>query len=167
MKLTEYMSNSGPSVVTNLTGDSKPDEQLKRYAKAAMKRFPELAQLENNRQRNEAVKAAQQPVTGKYFFGMFGIQLIVIIVTRDWERRLGIEGTLWLFPIQIALLGIGYLLWHEAINGKKVARAIRKKINEFGTPVCIECGYLLTAITEPRCPECGEPYFGVGPADSK
>ncbi len=130
-----------------------------------MKRFPELAQLKNNCQRNEIVKAAQGRVTGKFLFGMCGIQVIVMIVVGDWERRLGVDGTYWLFPIEVALFGIGFGLWNDAVNGKHASRTIRQKINEFGTPVCIECGYLLTAITESRCPECGQPYCGEDSID--
>ena len=156
--LTDHMNNRGPSTVTKPTGDGKSDEKLKGYTKRAMERFPELAALEHDWQRNEVVKGAQQPVTLKYFLGMCLIIVLAMIVTRDWGRRIGIQGSLWLFPVLFALVSIGFLLWHEAINGKNVARAIRTKINEFGTPVCIECGYLLTGIVEPQCPECGTPH---------
>ncbi len=152
------MNNPGPSTVTKSTGGGKSDEKLKYYAKIAMKRFPELAALEHDWQRNKVVKAAQQPVTGKYFLGMCVIQVITMVVTRDWERRLGLQGTLWFFPVQVAFLALCFMLWQQAVYGKKAARAIRTKINEFGTPVCIECGYLLSGTAEPRCPECGEPH---------
>lgn len=46
------------------------------------------------------------------------------------------------------------LLWGRFLR-QEYARALRGLLRERGIPVCMACGYNLTGITEPRCPECG------------
>jgi hypothetical protein len=44
------------------------------------------------------------------------------------------------------------------LSRRRLARRIRLRLRELRIPVCLTCGYNLTGLTEPRCPECGEPY---------
>ncbi len=48
-----------------------------------------------------------------------------------------------------------FIVIDSAIHGGQIRRTIRIKINEAGTSMCIECGYLLEGIEGPACPECG------------
>ncbi|HNO76869.1 MAG TPA: hypothetical protein PKN33_02320 [Phycisphaerae bacterium] len=154
--------------MTKPTDDGKSDEKLKHYAKNAIKRHPELDALALNWQKNEAAKPATKvsPWIGA-LLGM-GVYLIAMIVLRDWLRALGIRDGAIASGICGGIAGgSGSLLYHYLYR-KRNARLIRKKINEFGTPVCIECGYQMQGTSEPRCPECGEPFSSVeirGPSE--
>ncbi|MCO6436896.1 MAG: hypothetical protein J5J06_07400 [Phycisphaerae bacterium] len=39
-----------------------------------------------------------------------------------------------------------------------IRRAIRQIMTERGYPTCVQCGYNLTGLESPRCPECGQPF---------
>jgi predicted RNA-binding Zn-ribbon protein involved in translation (DUF1610 family) len=41
---------------------------------------------------------------------------------------------------------------------RRIAHRIRLALRKRKIPVCMVCGYNLTGLTEPRCPECGQPY---------
>jgi hypothetical protein len=43
------------------------------------------------------------------------------------------------------------ILWRTPVR-----EAIRKQLNHLGVPICIGCGYDLTANTSGICPECGK-----------
>ncbi len=146
--------------------DKKPsDEKLKRFTKSWIRRLPELAALEHNWQRNQAVKAGVKPSTWTICLLALAIVIFAMITLSDWLRMVGIkdEGTARAVCIGLASGWSTHLYFF--IYRKRFARSIRQKINEFGTPVCMECGYLLTALTTPRCPECGTPYSGGCPDD--
>lgn len=61
----------------------------------------------------------------------------------------------WTFPIAALLVfffGV-YFLWHASFRDH-----IRSAIIARGIPICRRCGYNLTGLNEPRCPECGTPF---------
>lgn len=58
-----------------------------------------------------------------------------------------------MITIWIAML-VGMFLW-KPFRNRPVRRAIRQIISERGYPTCVQCGYNLTGLVEPRCPECG------------
>ena len=45
----------------------------------------------------------------------------------------------------------GWVYWRT----QRVRRKLRLRLVEKGVPICVECGYDLSAQREPRCPECG------------
>jgi predicted amidophosphoribosyltransferase len=46
-------------------------------------------------------------------------------------------------------------LW---LNRKRIQRSLRQQLLTAGIPICIACGYDLTANESGRCPECGKPF---------
>jgi hypothetical protein len=57
--------------------------------------------------------------------------------------------------ISIWLVGIPviFLPWFALAPWRWIARRRRRKRGS-----CVHCGYSLTGLTEPRCPECGTPF---------
>jgi len=47
----------------------------------------------------------------------------------------------------------GFFIWH-----RPYIRFVRQYLQDRGVAVCLRCGYDLRGLTEPRCPECGEPF---------
>jgi hypothetical protein len=56
--------------------------------------------------------------------------------------------------VLVLLLLDGYdMLWR-----RPALRLLRRRLNELGRPVCVQCGYDLRGQTEARCPECGASF---------
>jgi hypothetical protein len=48
-----------------------------------------------------------------------------------------------------------FLIWFFR---REIQRRLRLQLLQEGVPICIDCGYQLRGLTEPRCPECGKPF---------
>ncbi len=78
----------------------------------------------------------------------------VMQLTNDWVPLVRSIAR-WTYPIAALLVfffGV-YFLWHTSFRDH-----IRSAIIARGIPICRRCGYDLTGLTEPRCPECGTPF---------
>jgi len=49
--------------------------------------------------------------------------------------------------------GLCCLLWRGPLR-----RAVREEMQARGYAICVECGYDLAGLSEPRCPECGKAF---------
>ncbi len=55
------------------------------------------------------------------------------------------------------LIFIGFVIGHHLLFGSHIRRALRRRLNEQGIPVCMTCGYSLVGNVSGLCPECGAP----------
>jgi hypothetical protein len=67
----------------------------------------------------------------------------------------------WMESVSEGLFTVG-LFWGPLLGLSVVAivrarRAIRASAD--GVPRCRNCGYILTGLSRPRCPECGTPFL--------
>lgn len=89
------------------------------------------------------------PLIGWFFVRPLGLKLGV---------PGGVAGVLprWLFEALVMTavgLAIGYgWLWLER---RRYRRALWAHLCTLGVPTCQHCGYNLTGLAQPRCPECG------------
>ncbi len=120
--------------------------------------FPELAALDDLDHRLQVLIAAGRHTRPTLFVMVGLIQPIIILLTRDWFKA--VDAKYYFLPITLYFCCFGFLLVTVPfrVHRKQMQRTIRQKINEFGRRVCMECGYRLKGITEPRCPECGQPF---------
>jgi hypothetical protein len=51
--------------------------------------------------------------------------------------------------VMAAVLGTAWIM------RRSVRRSLRRQLRERGAPICVGCGYDLTALESQRCPECG------------
>jgi hypothetical protein len=70
--------------------------------------------------------------------------------SMEYERDVYTVVSLWVFTLPLAamLLGVGAFA-----SGRSFRRWRRRKRG-----FCVHCGYNLTGLPEPRCPECGRPF---------
>ncbi|GJM25639.1 MAG: hypothetical protein DHS20C16_20540 [Phycisphaerae bacterium] len=153
--------------LANSNDDRKDNEKLKPHAAAAMKRHPELAALEHDWQRNQVAKVSAK--SAPWIMGLltFGAYFVSMATLGDLLRLIGIKSPAIAGGIFGCAAGACGSLLYFRLFRKRNARLIRQKINEFGMLVCVECGYQLKGTTESRCPECGQPFAGSGPANSE
>ncbi len=130
-------------------------KQLRRWL------FPELTLFESDSERDSAWK--------KSFPGKLGYLLMVVVM-------LSVEGIMLVlrrassahFPelassyaSKMVALGVGASLGGLAtlvIMGSMIRRNLRTQLVKHNVKICVECGYDLRSLTEPRCPECGTPF---------
>lgn len=55
----------------------------------------------------------------------------------------------------LVLIGTQVLRWYHL---QPTRRRLREQLVRSGVPICIQCGYLLKGLSEPRCPECGREF---------
>ncbi len=65
-------------------------------------------------------------------------------------------------PLKAVLFGglptvMGFLIGQRMLRAP-VRRRLRQQLNAAGKPVCMECGYDLRSVSEPRCPERGREF---------
>lgn len=126
--------------------------------------FPELRLLDNDTERKELMRCAQRRMKhrGWYSAAVFLALLIVIPAVGYFVRRVGgFPAPLPAGPLRIlgaglagAVLGLAIQrLWYKPLRDQ-----VRRELITRGIPVCLHCGYSLTGLTEPRCPECGTTF---------
>ena len=142
--------------------------RMKWLDKWNLKSCPELAALPDEKQRKQVVAAAQW-IPLPLFLVAFGvIHPIMIFALRGWFESLDDKYSVLPHVVYFTIFGSVVVFTFRMLYGKRMARAMRQKINELGVPVCIECGYQMQGTSEPRCPECGEPFSSVeirGPSE--
>ena len=124
--------------------------------------YPELSHLSSNAERRAVAKIAQGRVGGpdwRIGFAMFGTWLGVFLVYHGL-RVMGVPHlvTIVVGLVVFALIGLfhKHLFWNKPMHVE-----IRRLLNERGIRLCVHCGCNLT---EPRCPECGQPFEVKGDA---
>ncbi len=122
------------------------------------KQFPDLKRLESEDQRRNAMKTCRRNLYRRHravrilSWGLpfsFAVQLWLIYVGAV---------TVLVGQLLIDVEGILVLLCMIWLYVPRLRYSLREYLNEIGLPTCLACGYDLTGLTEPRCPECGKPF---------
>lgn len=128
--------------------------------KGHLKQFPELELIESEAQRREIVKEHDRRVHREWVFWViaFTVPAVMFYTIRSAIVTLtNISGS-WADRLAIAVIVVTWVPYAFAGYRRSRRAFIRQKLTELGTPVCQKCGYALRGQTEPRCPECGEPF---------
>lgn len=133
--------------------------------------YDELGMFDSVEAARAAYDAARQELrwesrTVLYWIGF----IIAVVLFKLFTLRYGpllpyvSDGTLFL-----AFLVGGSVLGPELLFGSDIRRSLRRRLNEQGKPVCMECGYRLLGNVSGECPECGKPTgreeFGEGSSE--
>lgn len=94
-------------------------------------------------------------VSSVLIFFIGSIAVADVAAAADLSRR-GVAGILtWLSVLSVV---IAYLLARQTYSRFRWRFVIDDGTN------CLNCNYNLTGLTEPRCPECGQPFEPKGDA---
>ncbi len=119
---------------------------------------PELRRLETAAQRNQAVKRTKTAIMkGKWFSAQIAAFLIMALAgykLMNWATSPGVVHMV-LYTVGVTVAYIVVFTW---IYGRKLRELVRHELNTQGIPVCIGCGYDISAQEVSRCPECGRDF---------
>ena len=135
------------------------------------KLYPELRLLDTDAERKRLLRDAQRRMKHKgWYVAAFFVGIIVIVRLPSFvELLVGtylppfLRWPLSLFDgcLKGAVLGLALQrLWYKPLRDR-----VRRELIARGIPVCLHCGYSLTGLSEPRCPECGtsfDPHESAG-----
>jgi hypothetical protein len=130
-------------------------------------RASELENLESERDRDEARRYVYRRLSRdwRYYAVMLlccGALILVMVPASPYVRPLlpGV-GPIPPHVVRMAFWGaIGAVVALAAMwfFRRTCDRHLREYLNRRGVRVCMNCGYNLRALTEHRCPECGESF---------
>lgn len=80
--------------------------------------------------------------------GLFVVFVIILVVFRG---PLGDRVPDGLRSACVTILWLSYVCWSTIVSSVAIRRL-------YTAGFCRQCGYDLTGLTEPRCPECGKPF---------
>ena len=125
---------------------------------------PELRRLETSAQRNRAVKHTKEAVMkGKWFPAQMAAFLVLALggyKLMDWAMAPGVVHMV-VYTVGVT---VAYILVFTWIYGRRLPELVRRELNDQGIPVCIACGYDISAQEVSRCPECGRAFDDSEPA---
>lgn len=132
--------------------------------------MPELLFFADDQQRREAVQRAKKKAFQgpKGWIGvavLVGTVMLICQLADRWLVPPGINGSLLGRVLASSLIGfvcgtaLGLVLGWLQLN--RLRADIRQQLLDAGVAVCLGCGYDLRGQTEPRCPECGQPFDPV------
>lgn len=128
--------------------------------KGHLKQFPELELIESEEQRREVIKEHDRQANREWVFWAIAltVPLVMYFTIRAAIVTLTNLNRIWAEWLTVAVILVTWVPFAFATYRRSRQAFIRKKLTELGTPVCRKCGYALVGQTEPRCPECGEPF---------
>jgi hypothetical protein len=126
------------------------------------RRYPELRFFKSRDELKE-VKRAFRKVAFKSrrarlsILTLIAASAVLFIFVFNWLDSFGLAQRL-VFLINTLFWTVvggcaGHFIWH-----RPYIRFVRRYLQDHGVAVCLKCGYDLRGQTEPRCPECGEPF---------
>ncbi len=86
------------------------------------------------------------------------IMLIPLYAALMFPQFFAVHYKLMNFLLAIPFPVIAWAVRSSFRSRNEVRRELRELLREQGIPICIPCGYNLTGIQSPRCPECGEAF---------
>jgi fructose-specific phosphotransferase system IIC component len=92
-------------------------------------------------------------VIGVGIVGGLTIGLACVLLAKRWRLPQWLPGVVTAFITSLTSVLVVHVVWRGPLQAQ-----IRRELNERGIPLCIRCGYNLTGLTQPRCPECGTPF---------
>lgn len=130
---------------------------------------PELDSVEDPRDRAAILAEVERRVTGKnrrvrvLEILFFPVVIGTLFLLTTLLSQLGTAGrvrrtitvTACFIVFGLAAAGAGLVFYRQR------RRELRLYLRELGFPFCLKCGYSLKGQTEPRCPECAEPFDPV------
>jgi uncharacterized paraquat-inducible protein A len=128
------------------------------------KLFPELLLLDGVAERNQLLRDAKRQMKhrGWYSAAVCVGVIASILAPQYFERRIGAYFSVArtrLLGILVTGLAVAAVVWAiQRLWYKPLRDQIRRELIERGIPVCLRCGYNLTGLSEPRCPECGTSF---------
>ena len=128
------------------------------------KLFPELLLLDRNAERKQLLRDAKRKMKHRGWYAAAVCVGVIgsVLAPQYFERRIGAYFSVSrtrLFGILVTGLAVAAVVWAiQRLWYKPLRDQVRRELIARGIPVCLRCGYNLTGLSEPRCPECGEPF---------
>lgn len=130
---------------------------------ASKKLYPELELFAVGRERRIALRRAGASwLYGSVLSVLFWFTLIAFFATK---RHLlphvygWLGGSVFVWSFATALIfGAATGIIIQFMFRNFFRRELRRQLAGKGIPICIQCGYNLTALAQNRCPECGEEF---------
>ena len=122
--------------------------------------YPELAQFPTKEGRRIGEQRIEHLLsrTGRSWIGSLFIFLFVVVSLRPLHPI----GTGHWVVVLLAKWAVLWLVFYAArivfTSRSEVRRDLRVCLRGQGIPICIFCGYNLTGLQSPCCPECGVPF---------
>lgn len=130
-------------------------------------RMPELELFETEAQRKRALSEIGEEISRTWSWAhLIAVAIIVVSVftagqVTGWVcAQLGISGIkLW---VKLVVMGLTLIVSLRAMHRWGAREDLRRKLLEYGIPVCMKCGYSLRGLSLAigRCPECGADFDG-------
>lgn len=119
------------------------------------KLFPELLLFEPGKDRRRMKRLMirnSRTVTAYIFFAVFCVFMVQSIL-QSTLAQLGLPH--WAVTLSGSLSAGAVVYATIWVSRRKIRRYLREQLVKKGVSVCLECGYQLRGLVEPRCPECG------------
>ncbi len=121
------------------------------------KLFPEVNLLEDEQQRQEAVTEAMRRCKPTTYIALV-VYMLTVVLLSYWFSPVSSGHRFLFLSVLVVVFAFGSSILALFIHAGAIRRALREKLNEFGIPICVGCGYRMEGSVSPRCPECGRPF---------
>jgi hypothetical protein len=124
--------------------------------------YPELHRIPTGSERRAIERRAGRRCGSNplVILGVFALIVSVIVALRPLRfallRLLPVDEQ-FVYRIAAAIGCLTGTALFRMCSKRVVARAVRKEMAARGYPICVGCGYDVTGLIEPRCPECATP----------
>ena len=133
------------------------------------KLYPELLLFDTVAERKTALREAKVRVRWgrwrwQWLLAVVGIYTSIVVALIVFLYR-AVSTSVYSYPWTPMLVGgasAGIAGWGlEWMFRRPVRDQLRRELIKRGMPICRRCGYNLTGLSDPRCPECGTSFSDV------
>ncbi len=120
--------------------------------------FPELALCPTPPDREEAERIIRHKLSSEGFWIGLSMVNVGAAVLLSANGILTISSLWWMASIAVTANLLAFAIRAVGIATfvkPDVHSLLRRRLNQLGVRICLNCGYDLRAQTEHRCPECG------------